>query len=428
MIFRIGGCDGQGRPSGGRRYPMLGGRLQDVVDDLAERIGRSVAVNDPRVHILCASRHFGDEDEVRVRAVLQRDAGSAAAGHILAQGVDRWTEPGVIPPRADLGMRARLCAPIRWRHQLLGLLIVIDPDGSLPCPSIDAVTAATRTLAPLMYRDFAADDSERMAREGALRQLLNPSATARETGRDALARGGRLPSSRYATVTVARVVGDPPADRTGAVEVALRTGLERVAADRSSRAEFCLAGPQGMLLAFTDRPMPQEQLRARASALLGQARSVLAGTAECVAGIGEAVEGGAEAAWMSCEQAIGAARAAGLRPGGDGIVHWEELGALAPLSLLPPDRLTPALLPGPLRTLLAQDPSGRLTETLGAYLDHGGSAPRTAHALHLHRTSLYYRLQRIAELTGLDLADGDNRLALHLGLRLHALMRTADHA
>lgn len=402
---------------------MPGGRLQDVVDDLAERIGRSVAVNDPRVHILCASRHFGDEDRVRVRAVLQRDAGSAAAGHILAQGVDRWTAPGVIPPRADLGMRARLCAPIRWRHHLLGLLVVIDPDGDLPTSSIDAVTAATHTLAPLMYQDFAAGDTERTAREGALRQLLNPSATVRETGRDALVRGGRLPSSRYATVTVATVAPDSPADHGGAVEVALRTGLERVAADRSWRTEFCLTGPHGVLLTFSDRPLPDESLRARASALLEQARSVLAGTAECVAGIGETTDGGAEAAWMSYEQATGAARAADVWPGGDGIVHWEQLGALAPLSLLPPDRLTPALLPGPLRTLLAQDSSGRLTETLTAYLDHAGSAPRTAHALHLHRTSLYYRLQRITELTGLDLADGDNRLTLHLGLRLHALMR-----
>ncbi|GHJ26075.1 transcriptional regulator [Streptomyces hygroscopicus subsp. sporocinereus] len=404
---------------------MLGSRLQDVVDELAERIGRSVAVNDPRVRILCASRHFGDEDRVRVRAVLQRDAGSAAAGHILAQGVDRWTEPGVIPPREDLGMRARLCAPIRWRHQLLGLLVVIDPDGSLSPAGVHAVREATRTLAPLMYGDFTARDTERVAREEAVRQLLSPSATVREAGRDALARCGRLPSARWAGVTVARVVGDPPADRAGAVEVALRTGLERVAGDRALRTEFCLDGPLGLLLTCSDRPVPQERLRARAAVLLEQVRSVLNGSAECVAGIGETVEGGAEQAWMSCEQATGAARAATTRPGGDGVVHWAELGALAPLSLIPPDRLTPALLPAPLRALLARDASGRLVDTLTAYLDHGGSAPRTAHALHLHRTSLYYRLQRIAELTGLDLADGDNRLTLHLGLRLHALMRSA---
>ncbi|WNF00391.1 helix-turn-helix domain-containing protein [Streptomyces luomodiensis] len=404
---------------------MLEGRLQDVVDELAERIGRSVAVNDPRVHILCASRHFGDEDRVRVRAVLQRDAGSAAAGHILAQGVDRWTEPGVIPPRDDLGMRARLCAPIRWRHQLLGLLMVIDPDGSLSPASVEAVVEATGVLAPLMYGEFAARDTERMAREEALRQLLSPSATVRKAGRDALVRGGRLPSARCAGVTVARVVGDPPADRAGVVEVALRTGLERVAGDRALHTEFCLDGPRGLLLTCSDRPVPEERLRARAAVLLQQVRSVLDGSAECVAGIGETVEGGVEQAWMSYEQAAGAARAAGPQTGGDGVVRWAELGALAPLSLIPPDRLTPALLPAPLRALLARDPSGRLTETLAAYLDHAGSAPRTADALHLHRTSLYYRLQRIAELTGLDLADGDNRLTLHLGLRLRSLMRAA---
>ncbi|MBI0293035.1 helix-turn-helix domain-containing protein [Streptomyces sp. PRKS01-29] len=405
---------------------MLENRLQDVVDELAERIGRSVAVNDPRVHILCASRHFGDEDRVRVRAVLQRDAGSAAAGHILAQGVDRWTGPGVIPPRDDLGMRARLCAPIRWRHQLLGLLIVIDPDGSLSPASIDAVTEATSALAPLMYGDFAARDTERMGREAALRQLLSPSATAREAGRDALTRGGRLPSSRCATVTVARIVGNVSADRAGAVEVALRTGLERVAGDRALWTEFCLDGPVGLLLTCTDRPVPEERLRARASTLLEQMRSVLDGAAECVAGIGETVEGGVARAWMSYEQAAGAARVAGSRPAGGDIVCWGELGALAPLSLIPPDRLTPALLPAPLRALLAQDPSGRLAETLAAYLDHGGSAPRTADALHLHRTSLYYRLRRITELTGLDLSDGDHRLTLHLGLRLHTLMSAAE--
>ena len=35
----------------------------------------------------------------------------------------------------------------------------------------------------------------------------------------------------------------------------------------------------------------------------------------------------------------------------------------------------------------------------------------------MHRQTLYYRLARIAELTGLDLADGDARLLLHASLR-----------
>jgi DNA-binding PucR family transcriptional regulator len=46
-----------------------------------------------------------------------------------------------------------------------------------------------------------------------------------------------------------------------------------------------------------------------------------------------------------------------------------------------------------------------------------------AERLHLHRTSLYYRLGRIAELTGRDLADGGARLELHLALKLVRLAR-----
>ncbi|MCX6463444.1 MAG: alpha/beta hydrolase [Pseudonocardiales bacterium] len=49
--------------------------VQGVVDELAERLGRSVVVNDPLVRPLCSSRHFGDADPVRIRAILQRDPG-----------------------------------------------------------------------------------------------------------------------------------------------------------------------------------------------------------------------------------------------------------------------------------------------------------------------------------------------------------------
>ncbi|MGW3078742.1 helix-turn-helix domain-containing protein, partial [Kitasatospora sp. NPDC001132] len=39
------------------------------------------------------------------------------------------------------------------------------------------------------------------------------------------------------------------------------------------------------------------------------------------------------------------------------------------------------------------------------------------------RTSLYYRLRRIQEITGLDLDDGAHRLVLHMGLQLLDLLQ-----
>jgi DNA-binding PucR family transcriptional regulator len=62
-----------------------------------------------------------------------------------------------------------------------------------------------------------------------------------------------------------------------------------------------------------------------------------------------------------------------------------------------------------------------LVETLEAYLDLAGDAKATAAALSLHRATLYYRINRIEEITGARLKTGEDRLALHLGLRLARL-------
>ena len=62
-----------------------------------------------------------------------------------------------------------------------------------------------------------------------------------------------------------------------------------------------------------------------------------------------------------------------------------------------------------------------LLETLETYLDLAGSVVETSKALRLHRTSLYYRLQRVEALADTDLKDGNERLMLHLSLKLARL-------
>jgi DNA-binding PucR family transcriptional regulator len=65
-----------------------------------------------------------------------------------------------------------------------------------------------------------------------------------------------------------------------------------------------------------------------------------------------------------------------------------------------------------------------LAGTAEAFLDSAGSASRAATALQIHRQTLYYRLGRIEALTGLDLADGEDRLLLHASLKAARLRRT----
>ncbi|WP_454859876.1 PucR family transcriptional regulator [Promicromonospora soli] len=71
-----------------------------------------------------------------------------------------------------------------------------------------------------------------------------------------------------------------------------------------------------------------------------------------------------------------------------------------------------------LEALLDLPEAAPLLRTLETYLELAGSAQATAEALHLHRTSLYYRLQRVELLAGTDLKDGAERLALHLALKV----------
>lgn len=59
-----------------------------------------------------------------------------------------------------------------------------------------------------------------------------------------------------------------------------------------------------------------------------------------------------------------------------------------------------------------------LVHTLSHYLEHGGNYDESATALSVHRSTLRYRLGRIADLTGFDLRDIDTRFNLHAATRV----------
>ncbi len=58
-----------------------------------------------------------------------------------------------------------------------------------------------------------------------------------------------------------------------------------------------------------------------------------------------------------------------------------------------------------------------LVQTLSQYFECGGNYDSTSEALVIHRSTLRYRLQRIRELTGMDIGEVETRLNLHLATR-----------
>ncbi len=58
-----------------------------------------------------------------------------------------------------------------------------------------------------------------------------------------------------------------------------------------------------------------------------------------------------------------------------------------------------------------------LLQTLETFLEADGNVAGTAQRLFTHRHTIYYRLERMRELTGLDVSSSDGREKLSLGLK-----------
>jgi DNA-binding PucR family transcriptional regulator len=71
---------------------------------------------------------------------------------------------------------------------------------------------------------------------------------------------------------------------------------------------------------------------------------------------------------------------------------------------------------GSLRSLPPAEQS-LLLDTLSAWFAAGGSTVRAAAALHCHRNTVLYRLNRIAELTGRKIASPDASAELYIALQ-----------
>lgn len=115
------------------------------------------------------------------------------------------------------------------------------------------------------------------------------------------------------------------------------------------------------------------------------------------------------AAW---HEAVAAARAATAESRFGPVAQWPAIGPYRLLTSLPAEAVADPVV----RTLLTP-PHKDLARTAEVFLDCAGQASRTAAALGVHRQTLYYRLSRIQQLTGLDLNEGEDRLLLHMALK-----------
>ena len=187
------------------------------------------------------------------------------------------------------------------------------------------------------------------------------------------------------------------------------TAVSRAAANLRLKS---LVGQQGGLIALIADGRPAlEALHHEVSRQLGYESSTI--------GIGPRCEGPADYP-RSLERARRALNVRLHSADPHGASDYEDLGFYHLVDAAHTAGVAEEYLRQWLGTLIDYDAAknSEFVHTLSHYLECGGNYDETAAALHVHRSTLRYRLGRIADLTDLDLRDVDTRFNLHAASRV----------
>jgi transcriptional regulator with GAF, ATPase, and Fis domain len=298
----------------------------------------------------------GPVDPTRMRTILHRHVEPAAAAIVKKYRLDRATSPVHTPAMPEAEMWSRWCVPVRHEGHFLGLMWILDQNESLTEQDLQPAIDCAALAAAVLAKSRQTAESIRLVRDELMARLLR--GPDEEAVRE-LARLQQVPHDALIQV-------DAP------------------------------ASPGGW-------PLPNDM---SAHVLSRGTRVATSGAALPLISLSEAVRRAA-----ATRRAI----AAGARLER---ATWDGLGAWR-LVVEAPDSVTVESV-YPRAAILAEQSRGDLLITARAVVDNGGDITVAAQELHVHRTTLYHRLDRIKEITGTDMQDGLSRTHLQLALWLAA--------
>jgi hypothetical protein len=349
----------------------LAAQLQDLVDDVSELLSAPAVLEDTAFTLVAYCSHDLDVDPVRAASILRKTATPEVRAYFLEHGVGTATGPVHVPGDPDRQILARACLPARSEGRTRGYLWVLEPDARIDAARLArAAPLAERAGLLLALRQQQAD-----GREALTEDLLSGDNRRAEPARTALVARGDLTDGAALVVSVVRT----PAGliRTQVSSLPTTAGpADLSAVIRKVARTIPAAGRAGV---SAPREVAGQLPRAR-------------------------------------HEADVAARVGLGRPGLGPVLGWADLGFYRVAAEGP--AAVEALIAGTAALLLRSRAEPELIRTALVYLDEAGHAARTASALSVHRQTLYYRLEKIKQVSGVDLDQGEGRLQMHIGLAL----------
>ncbi|MGI5329337.1 PucR family transcriptional regulator [Actinomadura nitritigenes] len=378
-------------PDGGDPH----GDLFSLAETIAGLTRGIVSIEDAANHVVAYSRSDDEADELRRLTILTRDCPEQYLSVLREWGVYQRLRGGdeviEIDEHAELGIRRRLVAGVSAGRRLLGSIWVQEGSAPLVEQSAEVLRGAARLAA-----------------------LLD----------------GRVPAG-----TAAGHVGIPPDTPVTVVAVDPRATDAGERSDRALRTAHIVEIVSVYAAAYRRQALVTE-LTGRVYLLLpddGGGPSAVRWTQGLVTALRQNLDTPVQAAVAGPAPHLRHVPA--VRRNADRALH--VLARLPSRTVASFDDLRASVVLDEVMALLAGNPhlhdpaldvliehdrahDTRLAESLRLYLDAFGDVARAAALLHVHPNTLRHRIRRAVALTGLDLADPDQRLVAMLQLRTAA--------
>jgi purine catabolism regulator len=398
---------------------LEGGDLLALARTMAALVNQSVSIEDNDFEAY-ANHNIAPVDEAR-RYTLQHGHTDPRLVHALeARGIlpeiRRTLRPVSIPQMPDVGLEMeRILAPIVVNSEIYGYVWIIADDRPLGELERMAIESGATIAALLLLRAEAVQREEAIQRGdllAALMQSPDASDNQAELLLDRALRYGIDLRQPYRLLYVAYTSrpGDPASQRVSRLYQRASALIEQ---ERWAAVAGSFSG-QLLVLAQDSRALSEiaDKLLHTLTPTASSARAAVS-TRIAISARHTGVKALAQAYSESRDALQIAEHVRFAHP----ITAFDDLGYLHTLFRAGPDALaTNRYVPG-LRLLLDEQQAD-LFHTLEVYLDCGGNGMAAAEQLHIHRSSLIYRLGRISQLCDVRLDDPTTRTNLQIALKL----------
>lgn len=299
----------------------------------------------------------------------------------------------------------RFVAVARPRPDLLGVIVLVDPAHAAGEQELMALEHGTTVLAMELARLRSLAESELRVRRDLVDELL--------AGTDEESALRRAQALGYDLEQPHRVVVVEGRDRVGDPEAFLHA-VRRAARDQPVGTLLVTRGEQVIVLANHETDWDRFRLSVLRELGGGRCRVGVGGRCDEIPGLPRS--------HRQAQLVLDLQKEAGWE---DRACRFEDLGVFQLLATTDDPEEVTRFIDRWLGALHRYDEAkgAELIQTLSQYLECGGNYDATAQALFIHRSTLKYRLQRIRDISGLDLNDPDTRFNLQLATRAKQTMR-----